>query len=75
METVIVKNITVLEVFFDDLGIGVNAVSSRNFSALFPLYVIKSSTDLLSQLNAGNIVLNDGERDLKKIESQEFFIL
>jgi hypothetical protein len=75
METVIVKNVTGLRIFFEDLGIGIDARSSRILSDLFPLYIIKSSMDFALQVKAENIILNNGIKDFTKLESKEFFTL
>ena len=67
--TVIVKNTTSNFQFIDDLGIGVEPNESINLSDLFSFAQIENSRDLKLKVQLGEIILNDGDKDLTPVEA------
>lgn len=70
--TIIVKNVTLSDIFIDDLGITIAASgspgSSITLSDLYTTFEIVESTDLQSEVATGDIVINDGTDDLSVSE-------
>ena len=66
--TIIAINVTLSDIFIDDLGLTIAASgspdSSRTLSDLFTTFDIVSSTHLQAEVATGDIVINDGTDDL-----------
>lgn len=73
MEEIIVKNLIDSEVFLEDLGISVLSFSSRNIGEIFQIYQLKCSNDLKTGIENDMLILNDGTKDLSKVQSLAFF--
>lgn len=64
MSTIIAKNVTLGEIFLDDLGVSIAASSSLTLTLIFQKRFITDSQDLKDQVSSGDIVINDGTEDL-----------
>lgn len=63
--TVILKNTTDSDIRVADLsGIGIVALGQRDVSEKFSLATLSRSANLLTYINDGTIVINDGTNDL-----------
>lgn len=65
---VIAKNITNEDIFISDLGFTISANSERNLSDNFPMEQIASSEELRNFISSNDIIINDGYRNLSKID-------
>lgn len=61
---IIAKNTTGSNIFIEDLGIDIAADSTANLTELFNVYRISESSDLVAEVQSGNIAINDGSTDL-----------
>jgi len=71
--TIIVKNQTASEIALPDLGnCKVPASGQFELTRVSTISEIYNSSDLITRIDAGDIVLNDGVADLSLADSKEF---
>ena len=64
VEIILAINDTTAEVFIDDLGISIPYGESRSLFSEFAIEELHSSNDLKAHILAGNIIINDGSKNL-----------
>jgi hypothetical protein len=76
--TVIAKNVTAFDINLEDMGFTLSAsgtpASIRVLTDYFELFEIASSDFLTQHVSAGNIVINDGTKDLSIVEAINFIL-
>jgi hypothetical protein len=74
--TIIAKNVTVGNIEIQSLGITIAASDQINLTSQgFSLSEIDQASDLYSEVDSGNIVINDGTSDLSSTEGKDWITL